>query len=173
MSNTAYVKSSGAPYVTDITAGTHHLLADEPVDAGGADVGPTPHEILKIPVTGAALLSVALRRAITAWLAGFCVACALVLTARGDEKFPPELVRFRPYEKNPVFKAAGPGHWDARIRERGWILREGDRWTEQPLTLARVVEIVGAAGPRHRVAQSAVTHELEIRHPRKHREMER
>ncbi|HEX6985126.1 MAG TPA: glycosylase, partial [Planctomycetaceae bacterium] len=24
--------------------------------------------------------------------------------------------------------AAGPGHWDAAIRERGWILRDGDRW---------------------------------------------
>jgi len=24
--------------------------------------------------------------------------------------------------------AAGPGHWDLKIRERGWILREGDRW---------------------------------------------
>jgi len=46
MSNTAHVKSSGTPFATDITAGTHHLLADEPVDAGGADVGPTPHEIL-------------------------------------------------------------------------------------------------------------------------------
>src|SRR5687768_4385835 len=45
-----------------------------------------------------------------------------------DDKFPMELVRFRAHEKNPLFKAAGPGHWDARIRERGWILREGDRW---------------------------------------------
>jgi hypothetical protein len=24
----------------------------------------------------------------------------------------------------PVFRAAGPGHWDAKIRERGWIIRE-------------------------------------------------
>jgi putative redox protein len=46
MPNTAYAKSSGTPYVTDITVGTHHVLADEPVDAGGADVGPTPHELL-------------------------------------------------------------------------------------------------------------------------------
>jgi beta-1,2-mannobiose phosphorylase / 1,2-beta-oligomannan phosphorylase len=39
-------------------------------------------------------------------------------------KFPPELVRFTPYRGNPVF-AAAPGQWDARIRERGWIMREG------------------------------------------------
>jgi hypothetical protein len=44
------------------------------------------------------------------------------------EKSPPALVRFRADGKNPIFKAAGPGHWDARIRERGWVLRDGDRW---------------------------------------------
>jgi sucrose-6-phosphate hydrolase SacC (GH32 family) len=44
----------------------------------------------------------------------------------GDaKKFPPELVRFTPYKVNPVFTAA-KGQWDAAIRERGWILREGD-----------------------------------------------
>jgi hypothetical protein len=42
-------------------------------------------------------------------------------------KFPAELVRFVPYKNNPVF---GPvkGAWDARIRERGWILREDGAW---------------------------------------------
>ncbi len=39
------------------------------------------------------------------------------------DKFPPELVKFVPYRKEPVF-AAEPGKWDAKIRERGWILRE-------------------------------------------------
>jgi predicted GH43/DUF377 family glycosyl hydrolase len=43
------------------------------------------------------------------------------------EKFPPELVKFVPHCVNPVFTAA-PGKWDARIRERGWILREGGVW---------------------------------------------
>ncbi len=33
-----------------------------------------------------------------------------------------------PYDKNPVFTSAGPGHWDVKIRERGWILREGQQW---------------------------------------------
>lgn len=47
------------------------------------------------------------------------------LTADG---FPRELVEFTPYEKNPLFTGAGPGHWDLMIRERGWILREGDTW---------------------------------------------
>jgi len=43
-------------------------------------------------------------------------------------EFPPELVDWMPYAKNPVFTAAGAGHWDVRIRERGWILREDDAY---------------------------------------------
>lgn len=42
--------------------------------------------------------------------------------------FPPELVSFVPYAGNPVFQGQGPGHWDEAIRERGWILREGDAY---------------------------------------------
>src|SRR5262245_10782714 len=56
----------------------------------------------------------------------FCLVAASLAPA-GDE-FPPELVRFQAYEKNPVFTGAGNGAWDARIRERGWIMREGDSW---------------------------------------------
>lgn len=66
----------------------------------------------------------------------------LVLTAaagsRADEpalrpgaasaEFPPELVEFVPYERNPVFTGAGKGHWDERIRERGWIVRENGQY---------------------------------------------
>lgn len=33
-------------YRTEITAGQHHLLADEPVPAGGSDTGPTPYQLL-------------------------------------------------------------------------------------------------------------------------------
>jgi len=40
--------------------------------------------------------------------------------------FPSELVNWTPAADNPLFTGAGPGHWDAKIRERGWILREGD-----------------------------------------------
>lgn len=57
--------------------------------------------------------------------------CLVLLSAallKADEEFPVELTRFSPYPQNPVFVAAGAGHWDARIRERGWILRDGDQW---------------------------------------------
>jgi predicted GH43/DUF377 family glycosyl hydrolase len=61
------------------------------------------------------------------------VLCAFVVPlvaqdAPQPHKFPPELVDFVPYERNPVFTAAGPGHWDVKIRERGWILRDGDKY---------------------------------------------
>jgi hypothetical protein len=44
----------------------------------------------------------------------------------GLEKFPPELVKFVPQGGKPIFKGQGPGHWDLRMRERGWILKEVD-----------------------------------------------
>lgn len=46
--------------------------------------------------------------------------------AAGD--FPAELTQFVPAAKNPVFTAEGPGHWDVKIRERGWILKEGNSY---------------------------------------------
>ncbi|GBD36719.1 hypothetical protein HRbin36_01847 [bacterium HR36] len=57
---------------------------------------------------------------------------AAPLTAGRDrtlaDLFLKELVDFVPEPTKPVFTGAGPGHWDARIRERGWILREGDQY---------------------------------------------
>jgi sucrose-6-phosphate hydrolase SacC (GH32 family) len=48
--------------------------------------------------------------------------------AAADEQFPPELVAFEPYQGNPVFAGTGKDTWDRTIRERGYILREGDTW---------------------------------------------
>src|SRR4051812_25631693 len=48
-------------------------------------------------------------------------------TSRRDA-FPPELVKWSPAADNPIFTAEGPGHWDVKIRERGWILREADTY---------------------------------------------
>lgn len=49
---------------------------------------------------------------------------ALKTHAEPAGKFPPELVDWEPRFEEPVFEARGPGHWDVKIRERGWILRE-------------------------------------------------
>jgi hypothetical protein len=65
------------------------------------------------------------------WLLwAWCVATIALSGARvaawqGD-LFPPELVSFAPEPVEPVFQGAGAGQWDQHIRERGWILREGD-----------------------------------------------
>ncbi len=42
--------------------------------------------------------------------------------------FPPELVDFVPYQDAPVLAGTGEDTWDRNIRERGYILREGDAW---------------------------------------------
>jgi beta-1,2-mannobiose phosphorylase / 1,2-beta-oligomannan phosphorylase len=47
-------------------------------------------------------------------------------TCASSDDFPAELVKWTPLPGNPVFTAEGPGHWDAKIRERGWILPGGD-----------------------------------------------
>jgi beta-1,2-mannobiose phosphorylase / 1,2-beta-oligomannan phosphorylase len=55
------------------------------------------------------------------------ILASLAVSAEAGE-FPPELTRWQPRPGNPVFTAAGLGHWDVKIRERGWILRDGNRW---------------------------------------------
>jgi len=49
-----------------------------------------------------------------------------------DEVFPEELVRFTPHAMNPLFEGAGAGHWDVKIRERGWILFDAKPVPGQP-----------------------------------------
>lgn len=60
-----------------------------------------------------------------------CVSSLLLLAtvARSNEPFPPELVEFGPPSEQPLFAGGGPTAWDRDLRERGWILREGNRWT--------------------------------------------
>ena len=41
-----------------------------------------------------------------------------------SKDFPREMVNFKPYENNPIFKAGAPEAWDKTIRERGFILFE-------------------------------------------------
>jgi beta-1,2-mannobiose phosphorylase / 1,2-beta-oligomannan phosphorylase len=46
----------------------------------------------------------------------------------GALAFPRELIDWVPYEKSPLFAGTGRDTWDREIRERGFILREGDTW---------------------------------------------
>lgn len=43
---TIHVVSGPEAFRQTITVGSHTLVADEPVDAGGSDEGPDPHELL-------------------------------------------------------------------------------------------------------------------------------
>jgi len=42
--------------------------------------------------------------------------------------FPPELVDWVPWGTEPLFAGTGADTWDREIRERGFILREGEEW---------------------------------------------
>lgn len=59
---------------------------------------------------------------------GLCVWWMTGVGRADEHEFPPELTRFEPIAGNPVFAAAGPDQWDARLRERGYILKQGDQW---------------------------------------------
>ena len=65
---------------------------------------------------------------IVAGIAVFILFDVASVCVRADDLFPAELTRFVSSDKNPVFTAAGAGHWDVQIRERGWILRENNQW---------------------------------------------
>lgn len=39
-------ESGQGPYALDLRAGRHRLVADEPTEAGGGDLGPNPYELL-------------------------------------------------------------------------------------------------------------------------------
>jgi len=40
------VRGGAAGFAQEIVAGSHQLIADEPVSAGGTDLGPDPYELL-------------------------------------------------------------------------------------------------------------------------------
>jgi beta-1,2-mannobiose phosphorylase / 1,2-beta-oligomannan phosphorylase len=62
------------------------------------------------------------------WLAWSSATPAQSQTQAAPGEFPPSLTHWAASPKNPIFTAEGPGHWDSRIRERGWILREGKQY---------------------------------------------
>ncbi len=62
----------------------------------------------------------------TAWFWWCFWGC--VTSVFAAEPFPAELTQFSPVAEVPQFAGAGEGRWDARIRERGAILHDGDVW---------------------------------------------
>ena len=64
-----------------------------------------------------------------------CLSLLFIRCGNGNSKkdsesvdFPDEMVHFVAYAKNPVFSGTDTNTWDRHIRERGYILKEGDEY---------------------------------------------
>ena len=104
------------------------------------------------PPPNVSLIAIAAAWTLVAWISGGPLSTT---TAVADD-FPSELVDFVPGESNPIFQAQGAGHWDAKIRERGWILRENDGYhmwftgyDDGPLALGYATSPDGLSWTRH------------------------
>ncbi|MFM7111336.1 MAG: glycosylase [Planctomycetota bacterium] len=61
-------------------------------------------------------------------LATLSLALAGATAPAWADEFPHALTGFRQRGNQPFFGPAKPGSWDAAIRERGWILKDGEGW---------------------------------------------
>ncbi len=59
------------------------------------------------------------------WVVMAVLLCVVGIGWADEPEFPRELVSFEPTGAGPVLVAGGEGRWDVKIRERGFILREG------------------------------------------------
>ncbi len=48
----------GAPYTTGVSVRQHRFIADEPLDHGGVDLGPKPHELLCASLAACTVITV-------------------------------------------------------------------------------------------------------------------
>ena len=51
------VHGDATGFAQQILAGSHALTADEPVDSGGSDIGPTPYDLL-LAALGASIAAI-------------------------------------------------------------------------------------------------------------------
>lgn len=61
------VRGSDAGLAQEVTIGSHVLRADEPVDKGGADSGPEPHELLLAALGACTAMTLRLYAARKGW----------------------------------------------------------------------------------------------------------
>ena len=57
---TVIVRDTGSGFAQEIVVGRHHLKADEPEDAGGADTGPSPYDYLLVALGSCTSMTVAM-----------------------------------------------------------------------------------------------------------------
>ena len=51
---------TGGKYTNDVRSSRHHAYADEPVELGGADLGPTPYEYLNAGLAACTVMTLKL-----------------------------------------------------------------------------------------------------------------
>ncbi len=61
------VRGGAKGFVQEITAGRHHLVADEPVTSGGTDRGPGPYELLMSALGSCMSMTIALYARTKKW----------------------------------------------------------------------------------------------------------
>jgi putative redox protein len=54
------VRGAAGGFAQEITAGSHHLRADEPLSSGGTETGPTPYDLLLAALGSCTSMTIAL-----------------------------------------------------------------------------------------------------------------
>jgi uncharacterized OsmC-like protein len=139
------VRGSGAGFSQEIIAGSHRLTADEPVAAGGTDIGPTPYDLLLAALGACTSMTVGMYARRKKWpLAGIVV--RLRHSKIHAEDFPqPQSRKFAAYGSRIWEGLAGPAQ---EIAQKVFqCLTEQDaagRLTRRPTRLSDLVTITGA-----------------------------
>jgi uncharacterized OsmC-like protein len=61
------VRGAATGFAQEILIGPHHLVADEPVEAGGKDAGPSPYDLLLAALGSCTSMSIALYARRKSW----------------------------------------------------------------------------------------------------------
>ncbi|WP_425638139.1 alpha/beta fold hydrolase [Algoriphagus yeomjeoni] len=132
--NQVFVRLSGDKYTTEVMTPNHHLIADEPSEVGGADLGPNPYDLLMASL-------------------GSCTAMTLKMYAE-RKKWPLEEVSvFLNHEKVHLADSENPENSSAKVSQFTRIIEiEGDLDGEQR---QRLLEISNKC-PVHKTLQEEI-----------------
>ncbi|PZX61062.1 putative redox protein [Algoriphagus ratkowskyi] len=132
--NQVFVRLSGEKYTTEVMTPNHHIIADEPTEVGGADLGPNPYDLLMASL-------------------GSCTAMTLKMYAE-RKKWPLEQVSvFLNHEKVHLADSENPEDKASKVSQFTRIIEiEGDLDKEQR---QRLLEISNRC-PVHKTLQEEI-----------------